>query len=324
MKTASFVVLSILAVALLSGCASQADKTPNVVDKPILEANKGGIQGLLIDDVYRPIPGGRIFLTPLGLTATADTLGQFQFLDLDPGTYTLKAAADGHEAAPVVVDVVAKQFAEIEVSARRVTSEGSRTVTLQYSVFIPCAASASLVSTVHGYCFYDGSGDSYRPGLGGLDFQQYNNQSLTYFVGEYKVNQPDYYVLVVREDNGGSFGGEEYARALTSGGDYSKFILQRGANYMETDNSAVWNNTKRMEVILFYYGPGGEEVSGTVTPTYCNSPAPTVPNPSSGRPLVGCREYYGVGHKMGIKANIILTLFLGEPDQSIDDYGVLG
>lgn len=311
-----------VAVLTLAGCGAPADNGGPDEEKPLAD-NKGGINGLLIDDVYRPIRDAKVILTPVGVTAITNANGEFRFRDLDPVTYTILVEADGHEAAPMSTDVVAGIYVDAHVEARRLLSDGGRVVTLQYSAFIPCAASTPVASTVHGYCFFDGSGDTYRAGLEGLDFKSYNNESLTFMVGEARINQPDHYVLVVREDNGQSFGGEEYGRGLTEGGEYARFVLERGANYMGTDNSAVWNNTKRMEVILFYYGPGGDEVSGVLTPTWCNSGLPDVNNPQSGRPLVGCREYYGVGHKMGIKANIILTLFLGEPTEDVGTYAVL-
>lgn len=323
------VVASFVLAATLAGCSSDSTPDDTTLTKKPLAANTGGIQGLLIDDIYRPIAKGTILLTPLGLTTTTDSSGQFQFRDLTPGSYGIKVDSGGHEAAPYTVDVQVGQFTELEVEARRLASDTAYAITLQYSVFLPCAVSASLVTQVNGYCFYDGSGDSYRPGLDGLDFREYNNASagfnVTYLVTEMVVNQPDHYVLVARHDNGESFGGEEYGRALTEGEAYTKIILQRGANFPQTDNSVIWNNTLPIQVIVFYYGPGGSEITGAIAPTYCGSPLPDVPNPlaSTGKPLIGCREYYGAGVKMGVKATMMLTLFLGPPKEPIETYGLL-
>jgi hypothetical protein len=319
----------LLTTLVLAGCTSKGSSdSTGVVTKGKLEDGKGGISGLLIDDIYRPIPKGTILLLPNGLTTTSDSSGQFEFRDLDPGTYTIKVDSDGHEAAPRQIDVAVGEYTELELSARRIVSDVARIVTLQYSVFIPCGFSASLVSQINGYCFFDTSSDTYRPGLEGLDFSNYDNQTnggfnVTYLVAEMQVNQPDYYVVVVREDNGQSFGGEEYGRGLTEGGAYGKVTLQKGSNYMQTDNSAIWNNTKKMAVIIFYYGPGGDQISGVLKPTYCGTGLPNVDNPQSGRPLVGCREYYGVGAKAGVEAKLLLSVFLGPPSVDIGTYQVL-
>lgn len=100
-----------MATALLSGCTGSGDTTGTklVAGPAELAAGKGGILGLLIDDIYRPIPGALLLVEGQGLTATTDERGQFSFVDLEPGTYVLLPSAERHEAAPANVDVSAGQ-----------------------------------------------------------------------------------------------------------------------------------------------------------------------------------------------------------------------
>src|SRR5687767_11241595 len=126
-----------LAFAVLAGCTSSPPDAP--IDPevlPELSVGKGAITGLLIDDVYRPVPGGLVFLEGTGLTATTDASGLFRFVDLPPASYVAIANAPGHEAAPANVDVEAGAYAELEIQARRIFSDEGSVITTQYSVFI--------------------------------------------------------------------------------------------------------------------------------------------------------------------------------------------
>ncbi|MEA3189785.1 MAG: Carboxypeptidase regulatory-like domain [Thermoplasmata archaeon] len=316
----SFLAACALAVLLLAGCSSPAATVETGTSQPVLEAGKGAVTGIVIDDVYRPIPGAQVVLFPLGLLATADQSGQFGFTDLEPGPYELQVQAKAHEASPAPVDVKEGEYSEVEVQARRVFSDDGRIVTLQYSFFQPCAESAVLVSTIHGYCFLDESGDSYRPGLEGLDFSGYG-ANLTFVVAEMTVNQPDDYVLVMRCDDGSSFGCGEYVRSDTNGAAYAKAIIRNGTNHQMTPDSINYTVEDPMEVLVFFYGTGRHETTDVLQPVGCASPVqPT--NPLNGKPAL-CREFYGAGHRFAVEGNIVLTLFIGEPQLDIESYGVL-
>jgi hypothetical protein len=65
-----------------------------------------GIAGLVRDaDSNALIADVEVTIDELQRTTQTDTLGRYQFHDLDPGNYTLVAAADGFQAANVTIEV---------------------------------------------------------------------------------------------------------------------------------------------------------------------------------------------------------------------------
>lgn len=299
---------AVLCTTVLAGCSGGGeDPTVTSTGERELAPGKGAIAGLLIDDIYRPIPGGLILLQGAGLTATSDERGQFTFLDVNPGSYVVIATANRHEAAPVNVDVREKIYTDLEVPMRRIFSAEGSMITTQYSVFIPCATTTPALTLTLG-CLPDSSGDSYRPGLSNLNFS--GESTLTYLVAEIKINMKDNFQFVLRHDDGSSLGGEDYGEAWINATDYGKVILKKGENYHNWQNNANWTNVpeKPLAAILFYMGTGSAELQGT---------ACTVDNPA-------CLGYFGAGQKFAIKANIVLTAFLGEPTVDVEEYHVLG
>ncbi len=316
-------VVLALAAVLFSGCGakSSASLDVNTTSLPPIDSGKGAISGLVIDDRYRPVPDALVLLTPVGLTATTDSEGQFQFTNLDPGAFLLQVNAADHEAAPKNIDVLADQYNEVEIEARRVFSINGQVITTEYSVFSPCMQSAVFYSVDDSYCMPDSSGDTYRPGIT-VDFRK-QKENLTYLVSEIKLNQADNYVFVVRCAGGSSFGCGEFGYANTTGGDYGRVVMKNGANYMHTAHSVNWTNKVILDGLLFYYGAGGSQITPVVRPVGCT--LPPMSDPLSGKPWV-CRDYYGAGAKLGVKAKIIMTAFLGVPDKgvNIETYNVLG
>lgn len=315
--------LLLLCGVLFAGCAEDDPGTGTETGtlRPPVAPDRGAIAGLLIDDVYRPVPNGLVLLQGAGLTATTDEQGQFRFLDLRPGSYVAVANAANHEAAPVNVDVRAGEYTDLEVSARRTFSNDGYIITTQYSIFTACATSAVVVSTVFS-CLADS--DSYRPGLSVANFTE---EGITYLVAEVKLNQADDYIWVLRCDDGSNFGCGEYAYQNISLADdvtkgvYGKVILKLGDNYMGTWQSNPWNNTDKMAALVFYMGQGGRDVTPVAQPVGCT--LPPVTNPLNDKPAL-CREYYGAGHRFAVQGRIILSLFLGEPPMPIDEYQVMG
>lgn len=275
----------LLATSLLAGC-SGSDGGDATTTKPPISKDKGAIDGLLIDDIYRPIAGAKVLLLPIGLTTTTDNSGQFRFIELAPGAYTLKVESDGHEGNPMTVDVVANEYREVEFSARRVSSVGSLVETTQYSVFLPCAvASPVILGTVN--CLGDISGDSYRSGISGI---QPGNGTLAVVV-EYTANKEGNYVLACRHDNGLPDGGEQYANIVVSEATYGKGVLLLGE---ANEGLTPWNNDKPMECVLFYGGQVQTDETG-----------------------------YGIGADVGISATIILSTFYVELPEDFADYHTL-
>jgi hypothetical protein len=288
-----------LTLTVFAGCAGSDDATTTTTTS--IAAGKGAITGLLIDDIYRPIPEALIVVQGFGLTATTDELGQFRFLDLDPGSYILVTSSPGHEAIPVNVDVVANQYTEVEVGARRIFSDAGSTVTSEYSVFIPCAVDYVVNGNVAD-CTGDTSGDSYRPGYSS-DYKAYN-KTATYLIVEMLANKESRYEVQLREDDGSSAGGDRYAVAQFAG-DYLRMQFKVGETnevYNGQGNNKPFSLDKPISLILFADSQGREELQG-VLPVCC-----------------------GVGVHFGIKARFIQTLFIGEPDSriDIDRYCVLG
>jgi hypothetical protein len=320
----SWPLLTVVLVAcfVLAGCSSKTTApSGTVATKQALDDGKGGIQGLLIDDVYRPVPGGTVLLLPDGLTATSDTSGQFSFVDLEPGTYTIKVDAPGHEAAPRTVDVAVGEYTELELSARRIVSDNGRIITTQYSVFIPCAADYIVNGYIIG-CIEDESGDSYRPGFT-TDSRAYGS-NVTYLVSEARMNKKGDYDVQVREDDGSGSGGARYAVGAIRGTDYIKMVNQYGVADTVDDlqhNTQPWNNTAKYETLVFLSGQQRDTFSG-VSQTTCNQDVDDL-NRGVGSPVRTC-NWRGVGVELAIKATFIQSLFLGPPIQDIGAYATMG
>lgn len=305
MRLPSLLVLALVAGALLSGCSDKVETEPtdDVTTKAGLSAGRGGIEGLLVDDIYRPIPGCTLLLQGAGLTATSDAEGEFVFLDLLPGSYIAIASCVDHEAAPVPVDVAAGIYAELEVVARRIFSQDGRVLTAEFSAFIPCAADF-VVNGVVANCLGDLSGDSYRPGFTSKNIT--GLKDVTYMVTEAKMNRVGDYTFQVREDNGSPSGGDRYAVAAVKDGDYVKIVNQYNVTNTEhnvQENNVPWIGDKPWTTILFYNGEFREEVN-------------SVPDPAN-------RLCCGLGAQAGIRAKFIQSIFLGEPTVPIEQYCVL-
>jgi len=312
----ALLVSLLLVSALVAGCSgSEPEPTDTTTDRPPVAPDRGAISGLLIDDIYRPVAGGRILLQGAGLTATTDAQGQFTFVDLVPGTFIAIANAAGHEAAPVNVDVTAGVYTDLEIVMRRIFSQEGSIVTTQYSVFVPCSVS-SIQGTSTLDCTGDQSHESFRAGFTS-NYTGYKDA--TYLVTEMKSNHKasssqGAYKVVVRElgaCNAATCSGDYWGSKFITEGDYLKITLQIG-NVSADDTEArnvAWDNTKQMETFLFPQGAFKSESQG-VLDAQCSA---------SGQ----CFESRGLGPQVGVKANFVQSLFLGEPKVDIGTYQVL-
>ena len=297
-------VLPLLAAVALAGCSGggggDGPSAGSGTTGP-LEAGKGAIAGLVINDVYRPVPGALVLLQPTGLTATSDASGQFAFLDLEPGAYLLRVQAEGHEASPASVDVAEGEYAESEVIARRVVNEAGRIITVQYSVFVTCWADF-VVNFVVGDCTNDQSGDTDRASFN----SNYTDVAdITYIVVEMKANKVGNYNIQMREDDGSAAGGDRYAVAEIEATDYVKIVIQKGVANSEhnaQDNNVPWENDREFTTILFPKGEFREEVTS-------NDPSGTT-----------C---CGVGAGVGVQAQFVQSVFVGAPEVDLASYCTL-
>jgi hypothetical protein len=180
-RAATVVLLTAFASVALAGCAGDSPDTapvdPSEIDPEQLQAGKGAIAGLLIDDRFRPIQlidspttefqaRGFVLLQETGQESRTTANGEFAFIDLEPGTYTLRVSATGHEAVPSKVVVREGEFAEASIVARRTSSQGSTIVTEEYSAFSPCFINFVALSTTAD-CTLDQSGETFRAGITG-------------------------------------------------------------------------------------------------------------------------------------------------------------
>lgn len=304
-------VFGTLLLAALSGCGGKSDE-PIVesTDRPGLAADKGAIAGLLIDDRYRPVPDALILLTPVGLTATTDSAGQFEFLDLQPGAYVMQIQVDDHEAAPVTVDINGGQYTESEIQARRMFSEAGNIITTQFSAFIPCQANF-IVNGVNANCVVDLSGDSFRDGF--VTAKLNKTLNWTVMVSEVLLNQVGDFQFQVREDNGEVGGGERYGTVDIVDSAYGKIVNHRGkiSEQNVQRNAVPFNGTKPFDTVVFLTGEFKDESQGAFD-SVCQ---PSVPQT--------CRTTTGAGAAFGVKARMIQSLFIGEPTQPITTYCLL-
>lgn len=279
-----------------------------------LEEGKGAIAGLLVDDAFRPIhltdspltqfqTTGFVLLQETGDQTQTTENGEFTFVDLAPGQYTVRVTADGHEAVPAKVRVEDGEFSEASVVARRVSSETSLIVTQEYAGFIPCAVQV-MVETIIGDCTGDRSGDSSR-----ISFES-DYSSLGANVTALKVEMlanhvGDYGLQMGWSESTLDYGYYEIWDVFDV--DYSSAILHYGLK----GNSSIafagvpvpidpWMNDRPIDTTMFLYGEGSQEARNN-----------------------GVYPFTGVGVDLGVKAQFLHSVFVGEPTVDLEAYCVL-
>lgn len=167
-------ILAALAVMMFAGCTDEGTgtDTPLVPEAAQLQAGMGAIQGLIVDDRFRPLHltpdpqtefahDGFILLHETGQELRSDENGQFIAVDIEPGRYTLRPSVAGHEGQPVPVVVEAGAFAEVSVVVRRIVSPGEDTVIVRDDTLLKTCSVQFLDAryTPGKLCFGDLSAD---------------------------------------------------------------------------------------------------------------------------------------------------------------------
>lgn len=297
----ALLLAGLMASLALAGCSGGGDDgggpgtTGGATTGP-LKSGKGAISGLLINDVFRPVPGGLVLIQDLGLTATSDGSGQFSFVDLEPGSYLLRVQAEGHEAAPQNVEVREGEYAEAELIARRVFSEGGRIITTEYSVFVACNVNAVVIGLPLD-CTFDQSGDTDRAAF----VSNYTgNADITYLVTEMRANKVGAYEVRIRSTDHDQGPSGNYAVMEVKDSHYLRIVMKLGeaahGEYELTGDNAPWENDDEFLTILYV-------------------DAPTKNATGEGD--------FGASLDTGIKGKFVQSVFVGEPDVDVATYCVL-
>ncbi len=301
------ILFAAVAAMLLAGCSGgqPATSAGATTGQPPIAEGKGAIAGLLVDDVYRPIPAGLVVVQGTGLVATTDDSGQFTFINLEPGAYLLQVQATGFEMAPKPIEVKAGIYNPVDLIASRLVNQGSQILTAEYSIFMTCSAEGVIVSGNGFNCFFDLSGDSERTGfLTDLT----GTANVTYLVEEVKFNNKGDYDFDIAKDNDGDGILDDYWAELTvAQGDYGKIVMKANATntVAEKGRNLVWQPDKRdFQTTIFPHGAG----YGTINPQ------------TQDICYAGCG---GAGVVLGVRATIVQSVFIGKPPVDVNSYHVL-
>jgi hypothetical protein len=294
------------ACVALAGCSGDGPG-PSDPTQPPLQAGKGAIAGLLVDDRFRPIhltvdaastefqARGFVLLQETGAQMQTTPNGEFSFADLDPGAYTLRVTASGHEATPQRVEVRSGEFSEVSVVARRVSSAGGLIISYEYAAFVSCGTNLIVVGSSFD-CTLDQSGDSSREAFT-VDYTGYD---ATYFVMEMRADNPQYFDVWLQPP------GNEFcdgAYQIMGGPDttYLRWQLKLGEAAVSSPTASgadcqtlVWDNTEPMQTIVYLNSIGFDQGIG-----------------------------FGLGAYIGVQANFVQNVFIGDPGVSVDAFCVL-
>ncbi len=290
MKLQGILVALTFAVVALAGCADSSDppaEDPDGTDPAQLQAGKGAISGLVVDDRFRPIPNALVLIQEAGQEATSNENGEFAVIDLNPRTYTVRVSAEGFEATPTQVTVEEGVFTEASLLARRISTADSVIITEEHVGFIPCAfANPVILLTVN--CVLDLSGDSFRSSVT-VDYSETYGDNITYLVAEVLVNNPGHYSFPLRDSGSGC---PCYGRGEIDDDVYGKVILRNDPDEAYDGTSTPWTASERVNIGLFGRGE--------------------VQTPEG-----------GVGVYTGVKMRFMVSLFLSEPEVDLEEYSLL-
>ena len=112
MKKTIALMTFLLGIILISSCSKDED------------VMTGTISGLVSDYAYAntPVAGASITLTGKGITKTTGSDGRFEFTNIEPGTYTIVASANGYKPTTKQVTVYAGQVINCDFQLSKAAS----------------------------------------------------------------------------------------------------------------------------------------------------------------------------------------------------------
>ena len=300
---AVFVVASLCAV-LLGGCTDEGPAPDPACDADCRStheflAGRGAIAGLLVDDRFRPLDldalGGTLLVQEMGLQTSHTPNGEFSILGLEAGTYTIRVTIPGHEATPAEVDVVAGQFTEVTIVARRIVNLDDTIVSQEFAVFLPCSDGLGPFGGGNPQCDLDFSEDAYPSGY----TQDLTALAVAGIVTEVTVSNDQRHQIIIRADDDGE---DAHYIVLDFTGAYGYAALVAGE---ATPSDEEWlygemlpfDNTRPIRTMLFEMFPLKDESNDLGVPNCC-----------------------GYGVRFGTKATFVQSLFFDGYDGDVRSY----
>lgn len=249
------VVLLLVSIAL-AGCASSEGANPLATQgpgpvasgEPIVDA--ATIAGLVVDDSQAPIEGALVAIVGIGLQASTDAAGSFQFVNVPPGPHDVTAIKLGFSS-----------------TGKRVTVEASQQLTGVILTLTPIAVEAAyheIFGPYSGYfnCFYGTPITirpcTYDPSLNDAVFDDTRRQA-------FKLSA-NHWATIVGESR------------WTQGAFATGVGMAIYPSYSERDGSHWWCEADGRSPLIFRYDAIDPEVKDGVS--VCNSQGELDPMPS--------------------------------------------
>lgn len=143
MRVAAAALCLLVTSAILAGCSGKGSSAPTDTLAPVsVDANTGGIRGVVVDDAIRPVKGVAVSLPTAHQNTTTGTDGAFTFGKLTPGTYIVRASRPGYDSAQTSVDVVAgvADPKAVRIQLTQLASGQPYMLTTQFNGYIACSA----------------------------------------------------------------------------------------------------------------------------------------------------------------------------------------